>query len=67
MAISLPLTKMTVEEKIQAMESLWEDLCKSPSSITSPAWHENVLKEREESDVQYIDWETAKGQLKKDL
>jgi hypothetical protein len=67
MAVTLPLAKMTIEEKIQAMEMLWDDLCVDPSRIPSPEWHEEVLKEREETNIKYIDWETAKGQLKKDL
>jgi hypothetical protein len=43
----LPLDQMTVEEKLQLMEILWEDLSRNPESIPSPAWHGEVLAERE--------------------
>jgi hypothetical protein len=47
MEFQLPLEKMTTEEKLAAMEKLWDDLCQSPESISSPPWHEEVLLERE--------------------
>ncbi len=46
MASSLPLKTMSVEEKLQAMESLWVDSCPNAESMASPAWHEDVLTER---------------------
>ena len=46
MAVTLPLDKMSIEEKIQTMESIWEDLCKSADSLSSPSWHEEVLKKQ---------------------
>ncbi len=38
MPISLPLDKMTVEEKLQIMEAIWEDLTRDAASFESPAW-----------------------------
>jgi hypothetical protein len=37
---------MTVQEKLAAMEALWEDLSRSPEAIESPEWHSftNVKK-----------------------
>lgn len=71
MAVTLPLEKMTTEEKIQAMESIWDDLCKSADSLSSPPWHEKILKEREENIARntdkFIDWETAKKNIKNDI
>ncbi len=67
MAITLPLAKMTVEEKIQAMEFIWEDLCKISANVSSPAWHENILKDREQHGEKFMDWESAKGKIKNDL
>ena len=49
MSITKPLEEMSVEEKIQMMESLWDDLCQKPDSIESPAWHQDILAQREES------------------
>jgi hypothetical protein len=36
MASNLPLKTMSVEEKLQAMESLWDDLCANAESMASP-------------------------------
>jgi putative addiction module component (TIGR02574 family) len=38
---------MTVAEKLQAIEVLWDDLSRNPEDIPSPAWHEDVLAERQ--------------------
>ena len=71
MSISLPLEKMSVEEKIQAMESIWDDLCDRADSLASPAWHEELLADRESAlqggDDEVLDWETAKQNIKKQL
>ena len=40
--IALPLA-----ERLQAMEALWESLCKdAPDGLLSPAWHADVLAAR---------------------
>ena len=43
----LPLDQMTTEDKLLAMEQLWEDLSRTPEQVPSPAWHGEVLAERE--------------------
>jgi hypothetical protein len=40
--------EMTTEEKLKAMEMLWDDICRSAPGFSSPLWHEDVLKEREQ-------------------
>lgn len=71
MPFHLPLKDMTLQEKLDAMESLWEDLVRTPEAIESPAWHKEVLDERlgnlQEWKTQFIDWETAKEALRKKL
>jgi len=71
MAIPIPLESMSVEEKLQTMESIWEDLCRKSENITSPPWHKKVLNEREEGiengEEKFEDWETAKNNIKKDI
>jgi len=49
MATTLTFETMTVEQKIQAMESLWDSLCAKADSIPTPAWHGEVLAQREQS------------------
>ncbi|MFZ2958319.1 MAG: addiction module protein [Candidatus Ozemobacteraceae bacterium] len=40
------IKEMTTIERIQAMEMLWDALCHEEQEIESPAWHEKILKER---------------------
>ena len=71
MPYNLPLNDMTLQEKLAAMESLWEDLARTPEAIESPAWHKEILEERlqrlAEGKTEFIDWETAKEALRKKL
>ena len=46
MEATLPLDKMTVAEKLRAMEMLWADLSRNEVQIESPAWHKKILKSR---------------------
>jgi hypothetical protein len=71
MAASLPLDEMTVEEKIQAMEALWDDLCRRAGALASPGWHGDVLADREAAigrgDDEFEEWETAKQKIEKQI
>jgi hypothetical protein len=68
MPITLPLKEMTLREKLAAMESLWEDLTRSPEAIESPAWHKDILDERRQRIVdgkaRFVDWERAKAEIR---
>jgi Putative addiction module component len=68
MALILPLSDMTLEEKLQAMELLWDDLSRNPDLLESPAWHEDVLHERERrlaaGEAGIMDWDEAKAYLR---
>ena len=71
MDITLPLDQMSTMEKLRAMEALWNDLSRREAELESPAWHGQVLREREErvatGKESFADWETAKAQLRKRL
>ncbi len=71
MPFNLPLKEMTIQEKLAAMESLWEDLARTPDAIESPGWHKDILDERRqrvaEGHSRFIDWETAKAEIRKKL
>jgi hypothetical protein len=64
----LPLERMTTAEKLSVMEALWADLSRNADAFESPAWHADVLLEREkrveEGKESYVDWETAKKELR---
>ncbi len=40
------ISKMTVLERIQTMEQLWDSLLHDQECLPSPAWHKDVLSER---------------------
>lgn len=67
MDVVLPLSKMTIEEKIQTMEAIWDDLCNIETSIPSPSWHKEILQEREnkiKNDIEeFVDWNYAKKKI----
>lgn len=71
MSKRLPLEEMTFHEKIAAMESLWEDIAGSSESIESPIWHREILDQRRQritdGEAQFINWETAKAEIRKKL
>ena len=71
MAIAIPLENMSVEEKIQVMEIIWDDLCHNADDMQSPSWHEDVLREREEAlqpgAGEFIDWDLAKKIIRKEI
>lgn len=71
MSYNLPLKDMSLQEKLAAMESLWEDLARTPEALESPAWHKDVLDERRqrlaEGQSRFVDWETAKADIRKKI
>ncbi len=44
--IHLEIKKMTMLERLQTMEELWDSLCQEESDIDSPKWHRDILDER---------------------
>ncbi len=43
---TLELKKMLAKDKIILMEEIWDSLLHDDDEIESPAWHEDILKER---------------------
>lgn len=66
--LSLQINNMSFEEKISAVELLWNDICQHDSEFQSPDWHQDVLEEREQrikdGKDDLIDWEEAKKSLR---
>jgi putative addiction module component (TIGR02574 family) len=70
MGIALPLEKMSRKEKIEVMESLWDDLCRHAEKVQLPAWHGATLEQREENlrvgEAEFSDWDAAKKRIRKE-
>ena len=69
--MEINIKEMTIEQKIQAMELLWDDFCRNKPDFQSPAWHEEILKERQnnlkEGKDSFIDWNQAKKDIWKSI
>ena len=67
MEMTLPLEQMTVDEKLRALERIWDDLTRV-GSVPSPLWHHDVLQAREArlqaGEENFTDWETAKKRIR---
>jgi hypothetical protein len=65
---SLAIQQMSLEEKLRAMEELWESLTADVSKFESPPWHGDVLRETEQryeaGQEQPVDWAAAKRELR---
>ncbi len=63
----IQIDRMTLEEKLLAMESLWDDLCRREENIPMLQWHKDLLDERErlvlEGKARFTDWDTAKRRI----
>ncbi|MEI7832141.1 MAG: addiction module protein [bacterium] len=71
MSFSLHLDEMTVADKLSVMELIWDDLCRNPAALSSPAWHGSTLDEREkrvqQGEETTSDWEEAKQRIRESL
>jgi hypothetical protein len=70
-AISLPLSKMTLTQKMDVMERVWKSMTAKESEFESPGWHLDVLKEREKlvatGKAKFSDWSKAKERIRKQV
>jgi putative addiction module component (TIGR02574 family) len=66
--IDVALDTLSIEEKIQMMESLWDSLCTTTSKVASPSWHGDILAARQQAihdgSDKFEDWEIAKEALR---
>ena len=70
MTHTLPLSEMSIEEKLQMMEALWDDLSRNAPELAVPQWHADVLAERKAAanrgDDQFSDWKEARERIEKE-
>ncbi len=71
MNFSIPLDKMSVEDKLQAIEEIWADIVDTPENIPSPSWHADVLRTREkrisEGTSRFLDVAEAKNAVREKI
>lgn len=70
MISALQLEEMSLPEKLQLMEALWQNLSRNEEAIESPDWHREVLEERERliasGEARFLDWEQAKAEIRRE-
>jgi putative addiction module component (TIGR02574 family) len=70
MVTPLEIDQMTIEEKLQTMEALWDDLCHNEETLPVHDWQKEILDERERliknGQAQFLDWEDAKKRIAKE-
>ena len=64
----IEIRKMSIVERLQAMEALWDSLLHEESQIESPEWHRDILEERrkkiEKGKAEFISLEELKASRK---
>ena len=67
--VDLPVSRLSLAQKLDLMETLWADLSRDEKKLESPAWHKAVLEDREEAfkagKVTASDWEQANKRIRK--
>lgn len=65
------IKQLSKQEKLMAIEAIWEALLNSEDDIESPSWHLEALKETENRVAagleEPIDWDQAKAKLRKEF
>ena len=63
------IERMSVEERLQAMELLWVSLAQTPEAVPSPDWHGEVIATRlakiERGEGQFLSRAELKERLQK--
>jgi hypothetical protein len=64
---SSQISQMSVAERFQAMEQLWEALCRDAPEMPSPQWHGDVLADRKaralRGEAEFLTLEQLKARL----
>ncbi|MFM8982575.1 MAG: addiction module protein [Spartobacteria bacterium] len=68
MSVIEQIHQLSLQEKLIAMEAIWDDISRVEESVEIPQWHKDLLDEREQliadGKARFIDWEEAKEQIK---
>ncbi len=69
--MNLPLSEMTVAEKLDLIEAIWDDVTKEAQSLEPPSWHADILRDRQKAleagRAKACDWEEAKQRIRRNV
>jgi hypothetical protein len=67
--VELPLSTLTLAQKLDLMEAIGDDLARHQETLESPNWHEQVLQDRDEAlaagKATVSDWKEAKERIRR--
>lgn len=67
----IPISKLTFAQKLELMETIWDDITNDESKFESPIWHKEVLLDREEAadsgQAKFSEWKEAKERVKRKI
>ena len=65
----IEIKHLSREEKLMAIEAIWEDLLNEEEQVESPDWHQKALQKTEQrfssGQERIVDWSDAKKELRK--
>lgn len=65
------INKLTVAEKLQMLDQVWESLLCQDAEVPSPQWHEAVLDNRlsdvESGDLKFKSLDEVKSELRSEI
>ena len=65
---TIEIKKMSIIERLQIMEALWDSFLYEESEIESPEWHRDILEDRkrkiESGKAEFISFEELKASRK---
>jgi len=63
------IRSMPLRDKLQLIETLWDDIARREDELEVPQWQKDLLDEHERSvesgDARFLDWDEAKQQIAK--
>jgi putative addiction module component (TIGR02574 family) len=69
--VELPLAKLTLAQKLDLIEALWDDIIKDQQALESPNWHQGILQDRQKAleagKASVHDWEEAKERIRRNV
>lgn len=68
-SVSLPLKRMTLAQKMQVLEEVWDSVRQEGDRFESPSWHAEILAERrrlvEAGKAKFSPWKEAKARIRR--
>ena len=69
--VDLPLSEMTLAQRLDLIEVLWDDITRDERSLESPGWHADILRDRQKAldagKAKVRDWQEAKKRIRKNV